>query len=105
MERTYSGDHLLRSTGGAAKADDDSRSAAAVAVETPRRTARPKWGYDISSSNGANAGWLGPRFHPQEEPSFSTRLQLFDGCRCGIACQSRWIVYYPDRLRYDWSLG
>src|SRR4051794_9112798 len=41
MERTYSGDHLLMSTGGAAIADVDISDAVKIRTTVPRRTALP----------------------------------------------------------------
>src|ERR1700752_353521 len=41
IERTYSGDHLLRSTGGSASADVDISDASRAVETAPRRTAPP----------------------------------------------------------------
>src|SRR5262245_24758267 len=109
MDRTYSGDHLLRSTGGSASTVVDSKAVAMADTATPRANARPSLELVIGSSRFSQP--------PCAEAGGFLRLTAGTACfflcippiashvlRTRIACQPSWIIHCLTRAECDTRL-
>src|SRR5690348_8082237 len=98
MERTYSGDHLLRSTGGAASTEVDSKEAARLVTTTARARALPVFNRVIlESSRFSHSHASGMRFSvpTARTPAFGVCIRAADlyANRWKVTCQCERIIH------------